>query len=107
MNVKPVQTAIRNKISQRIFSGCSIIFGKPNQKLLEIHEGNISFNNSKKINSETCFDLQSITKAVATGPLALKLIESGKIKLDDVIDQWHFEMQTGPEIRALDFTESE
>jgi len=85
MNTKTIQEALKSKIRQGVCSGCSLIFGKPNQKMLEIHEGQIGRKISQPINAQTKFDLQSITKAVVTGPLTLKLVQKGQISLEDPI----------------------
>lgn len=92
MKKEILEKHLQNKIDQGFFSGSSLIFGNPFQKKIEIHIGKTGKNHNNEINSETVFDLQSITKAVATGPLALALISQGKIHLDQKI---------GPILNAL------
>lgn len=76
---------LEEKVNSRIFSGCSLIFGKPFQKQLECHVGETAFGSGKKINSKTSFDLQSITKAILLGPLFAKLSLENKINLKDPV----------------------
>jgi serine-type D-Ala-D-Ala carboxypeptidase len=85
MNNQKIKELLKDKINQGIFTGCSLIFGKTNKKILEIYEGTISKTINYPISSKTTYDLQSITKAVATAPLCLKLIQDKHINMDDKI----------------------
>lgn len=104
MNKTIVQELLKNKIKQGVFSGCSLIFGKPNKKILELHEGQIGHNNKKPINALTKFDLQSITKAVVTGPLALELIQKGEIGFNESIGNYLKALGThNPDLEKITF----
>lgn len=83
-----IRRLLRSKIDQRIFSGASIIYGKPFKKILTVHEGTLRFGMNESVNDTTVFDLQSITKALSTGLIALILEKNGEINLNDPIDRY-------------------
>jgi len=88
MQNKRITDFLQSKIQAGIFEGASVLFGSPSKKIIEVQEGYIASNLPHKIQPSTLFDLQSITKSVATAPLCLKLIQDGKINLDSKITQF-------------------
>jgi serine-type D-Ala-D-Ala carboxypeptidase len=87
MNAALLRSFINEKIQRRIFSGATLLFGRPHQKLVEIFDGTISSAHSNGIDKSTLFDIQSITKSVATSAVCLKLIQDGKISLETEISK--------------------
>lgn len=82
-----VQKFIDQKIKSQLFSGASLVFGRPFEKNLAVHSGQLAIGSSIPVNSSTVFDLQSITKAVGTSLLFLALeSENGAPKIDEMID---------------------
>lgn len=79
--MKTVENFLKRKIESKVFSGCSLIFGKPYEKIIELNLGTLGFQNKKIVNENTLFDLQSITKSICTGGLAIEL---GKKNLFDL-----------------------
>lgn len=88
MNIDVIKKYLDKKINQGLYSGCALVFGKPFEKKIEIYKGTLSKKTNQEINSDTVFDLQSITKAIASGPLAIHLEASGQIKLDQKIEPY-------------------
>lgn len=76
-----IQRYLKRCIEERIFPGCvvgTIIKGK--QEV--IAAGNLSYDPSSwKVTENTVYDTASITKAIPTSCLALKLIEEGRLAL--------------------------
>ncbi|MGZ5279428.1 MAG: hypothetical protein ACXWC9_05775, partial [Pseudobdellovibrionaceae bacterium] len=74
MQNSTVTEFLQFKMKAGLFEGASVLFGSPFKKIIEVHAGYLASNLPHKIQSSTLFDLQSITKAVATSPLCFKLI---------------------------------
>ncbi len=47
----------------------------------------------EKMSADTIFDVASLTKAVATAPAVMMLVERGRLKLDDPVSRWLPEFQ--------------
>lgn len=76
---------IEDKIHKKFFSGSAVIAGHAGKKSVEIYRGTLSSELQDKINAFTYFDIQSITKSVATSPLVHVLIGQKKIQLQEHI----------------------
>jgi CubicO group peptidase (beta-lactamase class C family) len=83
-----VSQFLESKIRAGHFSGASVLFGKGEERLLSLNLGTLSSVEKTPVNSSTVFDLQSITKALVTGPLALKLVSMKSLELDSPIDSF-------------------
>lgn len=81
---KLIEDRISRAISERIFPACVVgVIKKSGQKLV-FPAGNFTYEGGSPTASEaSIFDVASITKAIPTSSLALKLIDEGKLRLDD------------------------
>jgi CubicO group peptidase (beta-lactamase class C family) len=82
-----IRSLCEQAIADRLFPGCSIGITKRGQ-ITRLAFGRLTYDNdAPKVGLETLYDVASITKSVPTGSLVLKLVEDGKIGLNDrVID---------------------
>jgi len=83
-----METQIKNRamlaIKESVFPGCVIGLIKKNGERIVVPCGNFTFEtNSKEIKQDSIFDVASITKSIPVSSLALKLIDEGKLKLED------------------------
>ncbi len=83
-----VKSFIDEKIDQGLFTGASVVFAQNGRKFVSVHRGSLSKRSISPVNASTTFDLQSMTKALVTGPLFLKLQKDKKIDLDAPIGQY-------------------
>lgn len=79
---------IRNKIIQaiekKIFPACVVGVVKNDGDRFVIPGGKFTFcANARTVKEDTIFDIASITKSIPTSSLALKLIDEGKLKVED------------------------
>ena len=71
-------------IEEKIFSACAVGVVRTNGNKFVIPGGKFTFEaDARAIQENTIFDLASITKSIPTSSLALKLIDEGKLRLED------------------------
>ncbi|MEN6323469.1 MAG: glycoside hydrolase family 3 N-terminal domain-containing protein [Proteiniphilum sp.] len=75
-------------IRQKAYPGCQILVAKDGVVIYEKEFGSFDYGNSPKVNSETVYDLASVTKASATLPAVMKLYDEKKLVLLDPIDKF-------------------
>lgn len=81
-----IEKRLRRAIKERVFPGCvlGVVF-KDGERIL-VPKGNFTYKkNSQEMNKDSIFDVASITKSIPTACLALKLIEQGRLNLNDKI----------------------
>jgi CubicO group peptidase (beta-lactamase class C family) len=83
--LKAIKEFLQEKIDRGLFSGVSVVFGRGGEKPLEVQMGTTAFHSKMPVGPNTLFDIQSITKAVATAPLALQLVRAGRISLTELV----------------------
>ncbi len=83
-----IKSFLNNKIKDGVFTGASVLFGKPFEPLVRVYEGSLSNDIPLAINEYTLFDLQSITKAIGTGLLCIYLEQEGLLNLDQGIETY-------------------
>jgi CubicO group peptidase (beta-lactamase class C family) len=77
---------IQRAIEEKVFPGCVLAIIHPLHEKTVIPFGTHTYeNNSPRITRDSIFDVASITKAIPTSSLALKLIDEKKISLDDCL----------------------
>ena len=75
---------ILRAIEEKVFPGCVVGVVKRNGEKLVLPFGQFTCEaDSPKIKEDTIFDVASITKSIPTACLALKLVEEGRLKLED------------------------
>jgi len=83
-----VEEFVNEKIKKGLYPGCQVLIGYKKDIILDLALGSMIRDSSKqadRIKKETLFNIESITKVMVTLPLVFKLIEEGKIHLDDRI----------------------
>ena len=76
---------IEEKIEKKIFAGSAVLSGHNGKRSQEIYRGTLSSELEEEVNERTYFDLQSITKSVATSPLVFLLLKHKRIRLQERI----------------------
>ncbi|WP_319559379.1 serine hydrolase domain-containing protein [Marispirochaeta sp.] len=86
-----VQEFLRKKIEQGLFPGSQILVSHQGEVLVDLNMGSMlkdSSNPKDTVKAETLFNIESITKVMVTLPIVFKLIEQGRLRLDDRIERY-------------------
>ena len=78
-----IESRISRAINERVFPACVVgAVNKRGEKLVLPFGRSTYEENSPQVTNDTIFDVASITKAIPTSSLALKLIDEGKLQLE-------------------------
>ena len=91
MNLKKIEAvnqAMTSATSDQIFSGASLHISSQFQTIYNGHFGSTQYVNGRPINSQTIYDLASLTKPLATSLAILHMQESGQISLDQKLSDF-------------------
>lgn len=97
---KKVEEFVGKRIDKGIYPGCQVLIGRQGDIVLNLSLGSKvkgSANQIDKVNENTLFDIESITKVMVTLPLTFKLVEEGRIALDDRLVNYIPEFGTNKE----------
>ena len=79
-----IKAKIEQSIQEKTFSACVVGVVRTNGNRLIVPGGKFTFDESSQVVHEnTIFDVASITKSIPTSSLTLKLIDEGKLKVED------------------------
>src|SRR5262245_29474093 len=82
----PVRTALEAAVAKRVFPAAVIEVGTATQTLWSEPVGRLTFDaDAPDTRNDTIFDLASLTKVLATTPIAMQAIEQGLLGLDDAV----------------------
>ena len=97
---KKLEEFIGKKIDKEIYPGCQVLIGRQGDVVLNLSLGSKvkgSVSQADKVKENTLFNIESITKVIVTLPLTFKLVEEGRITLDDRIVNYIPEFGTNKE----------
>jgi serine-type D-Ala-D-Ala carboxypeptidase len=97
---KKIKEFINKKIDKGLYPGCQVLIGCQGDIMLNLSLGSMVKDSSRqtdKVNENTLFNLESITKVMVTLPLVFKLVEEGEVRLDDRIINYIPEFGTNRE----------
>ena len=87
--ISDIDSMLQSAISSGAVTGAVVCVGHENEIILEKAYGKKTPSTSgDPAQTDTIFDLASLTKVVATAPAVMALVEEGKIKLDDPIGKY-------------------
>ena len=95
-----IEKFISNKIEQGLYPGGQVLVAYEGNVISELSFGSkVKDSNMEddKVDKNTLFNIESITKVMVTLPLVFKLIEDGKFHLDDKITHYIPEFGTNQE----------
>ena len=86
---KKLVDCARLRISEKWFPGCVVGIVWQNGERMLIPVGNFTYaQDSKVVTENSIYDMASVTKAIPTACLLLKLIDDGLIRMNDPIITW-------------------
>ncbi len=100
-----VEEKIRDRISKaienRVFPGCVVGIVWSDGSRMIIPAGNFTYDpKSRKMEACSVFDIASVTKSIPTSSLALKLLEEGKLRLEDRLSDF-LPVSENPEMKTV------
>jgi len=97
---KNIEEFVNRKIDEGLYPGCQVLIGQHGDITLNLSAGSMIKDSSKpmdRVNGNTLFNIESITKVMVTLPLVFKLVEKGRVHLDDTIVSYIPEFGTNRE----------
>lgn len=97
-----ISKRIKQAIQEKVFPGCVVGVVRRNGGRSVWPFGRFTYNeDSPLVQEDSIFDVASITKAIPTSSLALKLIDEGKLKLDDKLIEFVPEFRNSDRDKVL------
>jgi CubicO group peptidase (beta-lactamase class C family) len=87
MGFEKAKSVLRDAITQRELPSAVAVVGTATARELVLAEG-VTRGGGQAVQRETLYDLASLTKVVATLPLALKLVSDKAFRLDDTVGKF-------------------
>lgn len=79
-----IDRLIENAIKEKAFPGCQILVAKKGEIIFRKNYGKLNYlKKSEDVTDSTIYDLASLTKVIGTTSAIMKLLDEGKINLDD------------------------
>ena len=75
-------------LRQRAYPGCYVMVAKDGVVIYDRNFGHLDYSGKDIVNSETVYDLASVTKVAATVPALMKLYDEKKIRLQDTFGKY-------------------
>lgn len=83
-----VQGVLKAAVADRAFPGAYVLIGDSQGILAEHGAGRLDWKKSARPSRETVWDLASLTKVIGTTTALAQLVDSGKVRLDDVVQAY-------------------
>lgn len=81
---KAIEGRVNQAITERLFPACMVGVVHKGGNRIVVPAGTFTYEpRSRAVTADSLFDVASITKVIPTASLALMLLDSGKLKLDD------------------------
>lgn len=82
-------TLLRGGVAARAFPGASIEVGTRDQVLWRESFGALTYDgHAAAVDRDTIFDIASLTKVLATTTLAMRAVDDGLLRLEDLVGDW-------------------
>lgn len=84
-----IDSIVSDGIAKQAFPGCQVMAMKDGKLLFRKAYGHLTYDpNSPAVTMNTVYDLASVTKMMSTTLAMMKLVETGKVKLDDPLSRY-------------------
>lgn len=83
-----IEMIVNEGIKEQAFPSCQVLIAKEGVVVYNRSFGHHDYSKKKELNNSDIFDLASVTKAVATTPAIMKLLDSKKISINDRISTY-------------------
>ena len=95
-----IEQFILTNLENNLYPGAQVVVGYRGELVVDLSHGSMIKGSDipqDKVNGNTLFNIESITKVMVTLPLVFKLVEEGKIRLDDKVISYIPEFGTNKE----------
>ncbi|MCL2041522.1 MAG: serine hydrolase [Bacteroidales bacterium] len=75
-------------IAEEAYPGCQILIAKDGKVFYNKSFGTFSYQDEEPVSNETLYDVASLTKIMATTPAIMKLVEQGKISINQTLGHY-------------------
>lgn len=88
--LQPIESAVRDGITRGVFPGAVVVIGRSDSVLLARGYGHFTWAAGSAVPQpdSTLYDLASLTKVVATTPAVMLLVDLGKVRLDQPVQDY-------------------
>ena len=83
-----IDSLAKNAISEESTPGCQILIAKEGKIIFNKSYGYHTYSKKKKVDNSDIYDLASITKISATIPLLMKMVDDGKLNIDNTLGMY-------------------
>lgn len=84
-----IDSIVNDGIAKHAYPGCQVLAMKDGKMLFRKAYGHLTYDpNSPAVTMNTVYDLASVTKMMSTTLAMMKLVETGKVKLDDPLSRY-------------------
>lgn len=84
-----IDSIVADGIAQHAFPGCQVLAMRDGQLLFRKAYGHLTYDAaSPAVTMQTVYDLASVTKVMSTTLAMMKLVETGKVRLDDPLSRY-------------------
>ena len=87
-DLEPVDSIVEDAIRNKVFPGCQVMAIFNGKVLFLKSYGHHTYDNIQKVNDFDLYDLASLTKITASTLSVMKLVEEGKLNLDQVLSHY-------------------
>lgn len=99
-NFVSLERIVQQAIADKVFPGCQIVIHHKGETVYNNAFGSTEGgSNSPRVNTNTIYDMASITKAAATTPIAMQLVSQGVLALSNRVDKYIPEVKNTPVAR--------
>lgn len=86
---RSIDTIVERAIAEHAMPGCQIVVLHKGRKVLDRTYGHLTYDDgADAVTPETVYDLASLTKVTATTLAVMKLVDEGKLKIDDKLSKY-------------------
>ena len=84
-----IDSVVNNAIAAKAMPGCQIVVLHKGRKILDRTYGHLTYDKgADTVTRQTLYDLASVTKVCATTLAVMKLVDIGKLKIDDRLSKY-------------------
>jgi CubicO group peptidase (beta-lactamase class C family) len=88
-----IETVCRDAIAAQVFPGCQVAYVRGGEVTASSY-GRLRYDQeSPAVTDQTLYDVASVTKSIPTNSIILKLVEDGRLSLDDQVVRYLPELQ--------------
>jgi CubicO group peptidase (beta-lactamase class C family) len=96
-----IDSFLNDAVDQGVFPGVAVAAGNGNSLVYQGCFGHLSDRSSPVVSDQTCYDIASLTKVMATGTLYARLLSEGTLELDQPACQYLEEIEHPFTLRHL------